>query len=145
METNGKIKEIRKDAGFSQEQMSDLMGISQSAYNRLEKGQRSIQLKEIPKIAKAMHKTEEEIMSQLSGFTVQNNIHQPQHNQSVVTITDPEILKQLLIAKDSIIESKQEIINSKDVVILAKDAVIRSKDETIEALRQRVGELENVK
>ena len=56
MKTNGNnIKKARKAAGLTQEQTAELIGISLLHYGRLERGERSISLKQLTLISDALN------------------------------------------------------------------------------------------
>ncbi len=128
METTNKMRQIRKESGYSQEQMADLMGMSQSAYSHLEGGHRSVKFDEIPKIAKATKKTEEEIMQQLSGCTISTTNHDAaQYNQNIgVYISNNELMQQLLTEKDKTIAAQATTITTQAATIAAQQAQIEA-------------------
>jgi len=66
-----KIKTLRVDKGFSQEQMADLLHISQSAYSRIESGESNGWVNSIEKICNIFEIKPEELFTTES--LVQNN------------------------------------------------------------------------
>ncbi len=134
METHHKMKQIRKDAGYSQEEMADLLKMSQSAYSHLESGHRSVKLSEISKIAKVLKKTEEEIMSQLSGCVVSTiNNDSAQHNVGI-NISNNELIHELLSEKDKTIAAQQVTITAQSDTI----AIQKTQIETLQAQLKRL-------
>ncbi len=103
-ELNSALRKIRDSVGYSQEIMGMLMDIHQSTYNKIENGKQNLKMEHIPKIAKAVNKTTEEIINSLYGVTVQNSINDnAQNNQNIVNTTDRELINMLLAEKDRVI------------------------------------------
>lgn len=61
------LAQKRKSAGFTQEKMSSLLGISLSFYRKIEQGTRNPGLELAQKIALILHTTVEEIFFEHSG------------------------------------------------------------------------------
>ena len=55
MQIGYKIKKIRDDRKFSQSEMAELLGISQSAYSRLERDETPVVLNELVRYAKTLN------------------------------------------------------------------------------------------
>ena len=66
-----KIKTLRIDKGFSQEQMADLLHISQSAYSRIENGESNSWVNVVDKICNIFEIKPEELL--IPEGLVQNN------------------------------------------------------------------------
>lgn len=61
------LKYFRLKNNFSQEKMSNLLGISQSSYNRLENDKREIKISDIKILAKNLSRNPEELFKELCG------------------------------------------------------------------------------
>jgi transcriptional regulator with XRE-family HTH domain len=92
--------------------MAELLEMEHSSYNRLENGKQKLKMEDIPKIAKALNKTHEEILSELTGWSLNNSNHDnAQNNQNlVINMQDKDILLCLLAEKDKLINEKSLII-----------------------------------
>jgi transcriptional regulator with XRE-family HTH domain len=58
-----KIRELREQAGFSQEQMAEKMNLSQSAYARFELSKTKIDLEQLEEFAKQLNKSLIEVIA----------------------------------------------------------------------------------
>jgi len=121
------LSKMRIEAKLSQEEMADRMNIQQPNYNRLETGKVSIKPEHIDKIANALGKTSEEVLSQLTGCNVSTtNNDNAQNNQNIgINIVDKE--------------SKDE----KDVIIETQKQAITALNMTLKVLNNKIAELEN--
>lgn len=72
--THSKIRNIRNNKGFSQENMADALGISQRQYGRLENGESELTLQYIEKICEVLKINPSELFA--------NDINQENTNQS---------------------------------------------------------------
>lgn len=96
------LRNFRNELNYSQEYMAHLLDMEQPNYNRLENGKTKLKMEHIPKIAKAMGKATEEVLSNLTGWAVtSNNYDNAQNNQNVVIqTTEKELWTKLLAEKD---------------------------------------------
>jgi transcriptional regulator with XRE-family HTH domain len=67
-----KLKELRKQKGLSQEEVSEVLNISQSAYARIEKGESSSWAAHLDKIAEFYGVTPEELIKE-NRVIINNN------------------------------------------------------------------------
>ena len=106
------LRKLRNLINYSQEFMAELLEMEHSSYNRLENGKQKLKMEDIPKIAKALNKTHEEILSELTGWSLNNSNHDnAQNNQNlVINMQDKDILLCLLAEKDKLINEKSLII-----------------------------------
>jgi transcriptional regulator with XRE-family HTH domain len=106
------LRKLRNQINYSQEFMAELLEMEHSSYNRLENGKQKLKMEDIPKIAKALNKTHEEILSELTGWSLNNSNHDnAQNNQNlVINMQDKDILLSLLAEKDKLINEKSLII-----------------------------------
>ncbi len=80
MKTGNKLKLIRKQKGYSQEEMSEKMNMSQQAYSRLENDQKNLGHDEVKKIAEVFGTTAESI-DNWDGTFVFNNFGETTNGQ----------------------------------------------------------------
>jgi transcriptional regulator with XRE-family HTH domain len=95
---NENLRKLRNLINYSQEFMAELLEMEHSSYNRLENGKQKLKMEDIPKIAKALNKTHEEILSELTGWSLNNSNHDnAQNNQNlVINMQDKDLLVLLL-------------------------------------------------
>jgi transcriptional regulator with XRE-family HTH domain len=109
------LKNMRIEAKLSQEEMADRMKIEQPNYNRLETGKVSIKPEHIDKVANALSKTNEEVLSQLTGCNVTTtNNDNAQNNQNFVYY---DVDKKVLDEKDVIIETQKQALSALNMTI----------------------------
>ncbi|MBL0302268.1 MAG: helix-turn-helix transcriptional regulator [Cytophagaceae bacterium] len=109
---NENLRKLRNKINYSQEFMADKLGMDHSSYNRLENGKQKLKMEDIPKIATAFNKSKEEILTELTGWTLNNSNHDnSQNNQNlIINLEDKELLIQLLKDKDKLISLLEEKI-----------------------------------
>ena len=120
------LRKMRIEAKLSQEEMADRMNTQQPNYNRLETGKVSIKPKHIDKIANALSRTNEEILSQLTGcivITPKND--NADNNQNFVYY---DVNKKVLDEKDVIIETQKQALSALNM--------------TVKVLHNKISELE---
>lgn len=93
MEFGQNLRRMRIKAGHTQESLAFGMGVCTSLVNRVESGKQKLKVELIPKIAKAMEKSPESIISELYGITV--NITIQENNGNGVKIDNIESIKEL--------------------------------------------------
>lgn len=105
---NENLRKLRNQINYSQEFMAELLEMEHSSYNRLENGKQKLKMEDIPKIAKALNKTHEAILSELTGWSLNNSNHDnAQNNQNlVINMQDKDMLVLLLNEKDNLINEK---------------------------------------
>ena len=59
-----KVKEYRIIKGFTQNELSELIGITQQAYSKKERGERSFTLDEVKKLKKILNISYEELFGE---------------------------------------------------------------------------------
>ncbi len=81
-------------------------------------------MEDIPKIAKALNKTTEGILSELTGWSLNNSNHDNAQNKQnlVINMQDKDILLSLLAEKDKLINEKSLIIGllQEKILMLSK-------------------------
>jgi transcriptional regulator with XRE-family HTH domain len=101
------FRRLRIEEGYTQESMAEELGVSTSVVNRIESGKRQIKMEEIKKIAKATHKTQEQVLSDLYGITINSSIKDNHGNGVNVENTDVKTIKELY---ERIIAEKEKYI-----------------------------------
>ena len=121
---NENLRKLRNQINYSQEFMAELLEMEHSSYNRLENGKQKLKMEDIPKIAKALEKSKEEILSELTGWSLNNSNHDnAQNNQNlVINMQDKDLLLLLLNEKDKLIKEKSLIIEllQEKILMLSK-------------------------
>jgi transcriptional regulator with XRE-family HTH domain len=118
MLSNFVLQNLRREAKYSQEYMADLMKIDQGTYNRLENGKIKLRMEHIPKIAKAINKSEDEILNRLKQYRFDESNTSTSCSTTVVSESEKDLLYQILIEKERSIVSKDELIKSQSMTIL---------------------------
>jgi transcriptional regulator with XRE-family HTH domain len=106
--------------------MADRMKTQQPNYNRLETGKVSIKPEHIDEIANSLGKTNEEILSQLTGFNVTStNKGNGQNNQNFVYY-----------------DFDKKVLDDKDVIIETQKIALSALNMTIKILQNKISQLE---
>ncbi|NBA86607.1 helix-turn-helix domain-containing protein [Emticicia sp. CRIBPO] len=105
---NDNLRRLRIQASFSQEYMAEMLNMEHSSYNRLENGKQKLKVEEIPKIARALSITYEEVLRELTGWPL-NNVN-PFNQNSVSNKLDKDFLILLLNEKDNLIKEKSKMV-----------------------------------
>jgi transcriptional regulator with XRE-family HTH domain len=110
---NENLRKLRINSSNTQESFADLIKMDQASYNRLENGKQKLKMEDIPRIANALKKTEEDILSELTGWSLNNtNLDNAQNNQNlVINMQDKDLMVLLLNEKDKVINEKSLIIS----------------------------------
>ncbi len=127
------IVKIRKEKGLSYESLAHELNLSIPAYRKIEIGKTHLTVERLYEIATIL-KVKVAVLLDIQT----ENYHQDNKDNALVLQKVENFYYENREIYEKLYESMRETLN-------AKDAVICSKDETIEALRRRVGELENVK
>jgi transcriptional regulator with XRE-family HTH domain len=126
MEIGTKIKKARENKGFSQEKMSNILGISQSKYCRFESNRSVLDWEKIPVLAKALDMEISDIIPNCTNvFYFSNLDNQSGYIEKIVNKGDDNlrILVELI-----------EKINSEKEIFFLK--LIAEKDEIINILKK---------
>jgi transcriptional regulator with XRE-family HTH domain len=102
-----KLKELRKQKGLSQEQVSEVLKISQSAYARIEKGESGSWAMHLNKIAELYEVTPEDIVKN-ETITVNSN---QQGGQSTNAVIINQLSEKLIEQYEARLKEKDELIN----------------------------------
>jgi transcriptional regulator with XRE-family HTH domain len=109
---NDNLRRLRIQASFSQEYMAEMLHMEHSSYNRLENGKQKLKIEEIPKIARALSITYEEVLRELTGWPLNNGnaFDDPGDQNSVSNKLDKDLLILLLNEKDNLIKEKSKMV-----------------------------------
>jgi transcriptional regulator with XRE-family HTH domain len=123
---NEALIKMRIEAKLSQEQMADRMKMSQANYNRLESGKVLIKPEHIATIAAALGKTEDDVLGQLAGCTINNSINDNAQNNQNFVFYDVD----------------KKVIDEKDIIIETQKQALIALNMTVNILNKRLLELE---
>ena len=126
--TNDDLKKIRLVLHYSQETMADIIGISQSTYNRIENGKRTIKTEDIDSFFKAFSKAGIDLLKFLDSNTNHNN------DMSDLQIIDIEKGYRLI----------NLLIDEKNKRIEDNNHIIKIQKQYIEHLEEKVRNLERI-
>lgn len=118
-----KIKTIRSDKGYSHEYMGHMLGMSQTAYTKIEKGTTKLSLEKLYKIAEILEAPIVDILD-----INPNNIYNQTNNHDNTT----------LIAHQEIQNLYEENKGQVEKIELLYEARLRDKDFIIETLKKIV-------
>jgi transcriptional regulator with XRE-family HTH domain len=114
MVAEAKLKKLRDDKGWSQEYMSDILGMSQPAYSKLESGQTKLTIERATQIAKVFEVEPEYFFSTEATFVHygKDSSYGPiQHNTNYNgNDIQKELYEKIILEKDQRIEQYQEQI-----------------------------------
>jgi transcriptional regulator with XRE-family HTH domain len=71
-----RLLQIREERKLSQSEMSELLGMSGSAYSRLERGETSLSFEELPNVAKSLGLGVQDLLPDTLTIHNSNNSHQ---------------------------------------------------------------------
>ena len=110
-----KLQLLRQEKNISQEEMSERLNLSLSAYRKIEYGDTDITLTRLNKIAEIFDMPAMELFSRIDGNTQFNNcqhfIGYAQHNNTV-NLSNPEDLRALIKANAMLIEMMDKRIQT---------------------------------
>lgn len=109
------LKNLRKNKGWSQEQVADYLNLSQSAYARIENGESHSWSSHIDKICEIFEITPEELVKSDSIVVNKDQKGGTSNNAVVINQLSEKLIEQYekrIIEKDQTIKELKEIINS---------------------------------
>lgn len=107
--TANRIKELRLEVGKPQAEIAQSLGISPSAYERLENGKIDINIKTLERIATYYNISVPELITQKNS----NNYHY--ENQSALNIQGPNSTFQLYLTKEDLDKADELLTKIKTV------------------------------
>jgi transcriptional regulator with XRE-family HTH domain len=121
-----KLKEIRKEKGYSHEYMAHQLGISQAAYSKLEKNETKLTVERLYKLAEILEVTVGELLEILptnqfnqtnkentTGYLQQTaNFYQESKEQNEKIM---QLYEARLQDKDKIIKQLENLVNNKQI------------------------------
>ena len=108
MKIGNKLRHIRIIKGLKQDAMSDLLGISQPAYSKMENDETDISISRLSQIAEKLGCKEEDILAFDEKYVFQNCTNAG-INQSQFTVNGKELIDELLRTKDELLKTKDLI------------------------------------
>ena len=141
MKVHEKIRFLRKEKNWTQEQMAEKLGMSSVSYGKVERGETDYTAK-LEKIADALDMDlmellalhEKNVFFLLSEVTnVSNSLNPISH-----IVGSPKELTFEIQKLQLIIEHEKEIIEQKDVLLAQKDKDIARLESMIELLKKRL-------
>lgn len=137
MKVNEKIRILREDHSYSQEDMAEKMFISPNTYGKIERGETRLTLEKLEKIAAIFNISVVDLMKDEE----KNIAYQINNNSSginAVTISSDLAELQRILADNEkfklIIEHKEEIIKFQNELISQKDLIIESLQRELKHL-----------
>lgn len=137
MKVNEKIRVLREDHSYSQEDMAEKMFISPNTYGKIERGETRLTLEKLEKIAAIFNISVVDLMKDEE----KNIAYQINNNSSginAVTISGDLAELQRILADNEkfklIIEHKEEIIKFQNELISQKDLIIKSLQRELKHL-----------
>lgn len=122
------IRKIRTLKGLDAKTLADHLGISLSAYTKLERGETQIDISRISAIAEKLDVSPADILS----FTP-NNVFEKVDNSSIATAVNVENQYHYAVPKE-IIDSLTEQLKVKDEQLRVKDELIKEQQKIITKL-----------
>ena len=135
-----KIRQLREQHGFTQEQFAAKLNISTSSYARLEMGETQITMEKLDKIAKALGKDILELLdssNKVSLSASSNNDHSQSHHAQ--TQTDFYHTQNYFYSNDALSAEVQRLTQELQHSIKIQEQqtlLIQQKDEEIAFLRE---------
>jgi len=127
-----KLKELRKEKGFSIEQICDELKISTSTYNRMENGDTNSWTSYIDKICKMYDIKPEELLLAKEKYLIIS------HNQKDSSVSGVVLGNVVTNLSEKIIELYQSLIKEKDKQILLLQKHNDEKEFTITLLKEDI-------
>ncbi|MCU0439636.1 MAG: helix-turn-helix transcriptional regulator [Raineya sp.] len=110
-----KIIQIRKEKGYTQEYVAEMLGISQSAYHKIESGRASLKLEQALKLAQVFEKSLEDFLPENSNyFNIYNN---KENSVNGLNITNNIDIEKLIAPLQAVINGLLEQNATKDAII----------------------------
>jgi transcriptional regulator with XRE-family HTH domain len=111
MKLGTRIRQLREVRGFSQQVVAEHLGMEQPNYHKLESDKSNISLTHLEKLADLYKISLVELIAPERGIMhIENN----NHIENGVVMSDPELVQNLLNAKDELLKSKDELLKLKD-------------------------------
>ena len=123
------IRSAREEIGLTQEEMSEIMNISRTAYRNIESGRTKMVSDRLISIAEATGKTTDELVLGYAPQQVSQSLYQERDNLL-------EENKRLKTELERISNEKDATINALLKALAAKDETIKVKDEIINLLNR---------
>lgn len=131
--THVKITELRKQKKLSQVETAELLGISQNAYSRIERGETRLTIDRIKQIATLFKVPYIELITDKKGEF--KDMHQ---DISVHHEKEKEVLENEIKEKNKYIKKLESTISDKEKIITDKDLITSLLQEKIKMLENQL-------
>ncbi len=131
MKVNEKIRFLREQNNWSQEEMANKLHMSKNGYSKIERGETRLTIPKLEQISEIFDIDVLELMS-----LGEKNILLFQEKNNVSFISSSYELSAEIRHLKTIIEHKDEIILSKDEIIAQKDNIIEAQKREIALLKK---------
>jgi len=118
MSINEKIRRIREAKDLTQEQMAEKLGISQSAYGDIERGDNDPKLSKLQKIADIFEMQLSELVDLSEKGTLNINFNKQGKNNIYITSSLTE--KEMALKDKELAMQAREIENLREIIALLK-------------------------
>ncbi len=118
MSVNEKIRRIREAKDLTQEQMAEKLGISQSAYGDIERGDNDPKLSKLQKIADIFEMQLSELVDLSEKGTLNINFNKQGKNNIYITSSLTE--KEMALKDKELAIQAREIENLREIIALLK-------------------------
>ncbi len=118
MSVNEKIRRIREAKDLTQEQMAEKLGVSQSAYGDIERGDNDPKLSKLQKIADIFEMQLSELVDLSEKGTLNINFNKRGNNNIYITSSLTE--KEMALKDKELAMQAREIENLREIITLLK-------------------------
>jgi transcriptional regulator with XRE-family HTH domain len=126
--TGNKLFQQREKRKMSQAEFAELLGMSQSAYSRLEKGETKLDFDQIKHIAKALGIPAHELLPEWISFN--NNHHQGQGG----VIFGDYIYNANPVENELLLKNEVELLKQKVAFLEEKNSLLENQLKTLQSL-----------
>lgn len=135
MEVNDKIRRMRELNSWSQEEMAERLGMSTNGYAKLERGETSLNIPKLEKIAAIFNINLSDLLA-INERSIVCLINENSQNSSNYYGNHPNALQ-------AQIEKLQLIIDHQQQTLILKEQLIAQQNREIDSLRDALAQLKN--
>lgn len=135
MEVNDKIRRMRELNSWSQEEMAERLGMSTNGYAKLERGETSLNIPKLEKIAAIFNINLSDLLA-INERSIVCLISENSQNSSNYYGNHPNALQ-------AQIEKLQLIIDHQQQTLILKEQLIAQQNREIDSLRDALAQLKN--
>lgn len=136
LETHLKIAYIRKERKLSQTEIAEVLGISQNAYSRIERGETKLTVDRIKTIAKTLNISYHDLLSGAESYIDDNKNQQIDILKERIRLLPLECAKKI---KELSKKNTEKRIEEKKMY----SSIIKDKEKVILLLEEKIKNLEN--